>query len=94
MNKALQAFEQFFTDLWHSFSSGWLPVIEAKLLFVWQWLLANPIGALGLSAVLLLWGCLVIRKATHEGWTFARVLLMVLLFVFGLAAMAIVVHLA
>jgi hypothetical protein len=93
MNKTLQAFQQFFTDLWHRFSSEWLPVIEAKLLLFWQWLVANPIGALALSAFLLLWGCLVIRKSTHEGWTFGRVLLMILLFGLGFAAMAIVVHL-
>jgi hypothetical protein len=92
MSKALQAFQQFFTDLWHRFSLEWLPMIEEKLLLFWQWLLANPVGALGLSAFFLLWACLVIRKSTHEGWTFARVLLMVFLFVLGLAAMAIVVH--
>jgi hypothetical protein len=94
MSKTLQAFQQFFTDLWQGFSSGWLPVIEAELLLFWQWLLANPVAALGLSAVLLLWACLVIRKSTHEGWSFARVFLLVLLLVLGFGAMAIVVHLA
>lgn len=93
MSNALQACQEFFTELWHRFTSEWLPVIEAKLLLFWQWLLANPIGALALSAVLLLWGCLVIRKSTHEGWTVARVLLMIVLFGCGFTAMAIVVHL-
>ena len=86
MSKALQAFQQFFADLWQRFNSEWLPVF-------WQWLLANPMITLGFSAVFLLWACLVIRKSTHDGWTFARVLLMLFLFVFGFAAMAIVLHL-
>jgi hypothetical protein len=94
MSNALQAFQQFFTDLWHLFASEWLPVIEAKLLLFWQWLLANPVGALGISAVLLLWACLVIRKSTHDGWSFVRVLLVALLLVLGFAALAIVVQVA
>jgi hypothetical protein len=94
MSKAIQAVQQFFTDLWQGFASGGLPLIEAKLLLFWQWLLANPLGALGLGAILLLWACLIIRKSTHDGWSFARVLLVALLLVLGFAAMAIVVHLA
>ena len=94
MSKALQAFQQFFTDLWQLFASGWLPVIEAKLLLFWQWLLANPIGALAISAILLLWACLVIRKSTHDGWSFVRVLLVALLLALGFAALAIVVQVA
>jgi hypothetical protein len=94
MSQALQACQQFFSDLWHRFNSEWLPVIEAQLLLIWQWLLANPIGALALSVVLLLWACLVIRKSTHEGWTLGRVLLLIILFGCGIAAMAIVVHLS
>jgi hypothetical protein len=94
MNQALQAIQQFFADLWHQFNSGWLPVIEAKLLLFWEWLLANPVATLGISAVLLFWACLVIRKSTHDGWSFVRVLLLLLLLAFGIAGMAIVFHLA
>jgi hypothetical protein len=94
MNESLQAFQQFFADLWHRFNSEWLPVIEANLVLFLQWLLANPIITLGVSAVLLLWACLVIRKSTHDGWTFARVLLIIFLFVLGFAAMLIVLHVA
>src|ERR1700730_18804985 len=94
MNKALQAIEQFFADLWHRFDSAWLPVIEAKLLLFWEWLLANPLATLGFSAFLLLWACLVIRKSTHDGWNFARVVLLLLLLGFGIVGMAIVFHLA
>jgi len=94
MSKALQTFQQFFTDLWHLLASEWLPVVEAKLLLFWQWLLANPIGALGISAVLLLWACLVIRKSTHDGWSFVRVLLVALLLALGIAVLAIVVQVA
>jgi hypothetical protein len=94
MNESLQAFQQFFADLWHRFNSEWLPVIEANLVLFWQWLLANPIITLGVSTVLLLWACLVIRKSTHDGWTFARVLLIIFLFVLGFAAMLIVLHVA
>jgi hypothetical protein len=94
MNESIQAFQQFFADLWHRFNSEWLPVIEANLVLFLQWLLANPIITLGVSAVLLLWACLVIRKSTHDGWTFARVLLIIFLFVLGFAAMLIVLHVA
>jgi hypothetical protein len=94
MNKGLQAIQQFFADLWHQFNSDWLPVIEAKLILFWEWVLANPVATLGFSAVLLFWACLVIRKSTHDGWNFARVLLMLLLLAFGIAGMAIVFHLA
>lgn len=94
MSNAIQAFQQFFTDLWHRFASEWLPLIEAKLLLFWQWLLANPPAALGLAAVLLLWACLIIRKSTHEGWSFVRVVLVALLLVLGFGTMLIVVHLA
>jgi len=92
MSKTLQAFQEFFADHWNRFNSGWLPVVEANPILFWQWLLDNPMVALGFSAVLLLWACLVIRKSTHEGWTFARALLMLFLFVFGFAAMAIALH--
>jgi hypothetical protein len=94
MNQALQAIQQFFADLWHQFDSGWLPVIEAKVLLFWEWLLANPVATLGISAVLLFWACLVIRKSTHHGWSFVRVLLLLLLLALGLVGMAIVFHLA
>ena len=94
MDKALQAIQQFFADLWHRFDSAWLPVIEAKLILFWEWLLANPLATLGISAFLLLWACLVIRKSTHDGWNFARVLLLFLLSVCSAVAMAIVFHAA
>lgn len=89
-----KSFQEFFTDLWHQIASEWLPAMEDKLLLFWQWLLANPVGALGISAVLLLLACLVIRKSTHDGWSFVRVLLAALLLALGLAAMVIVVHVA
>jgi hypothetical protein len=89
-----KVFQQLLPDRWYLFASDWLPALEAKLLLFWQWLLANPLGALGLSAVLLLLACLVIRKSTHDGWSFFRILLTVLLLVLGFAAMIIVVHLA
>lgn len=82
----MQAFQQFFADLWQRFNSEWFPAF-------WQWLLDNPMITIGLSAVFLLWACIVIRKSTHDGWTFARVLLMLFLFGFGFAAIAIVLHL-
>jgi len=75
-------------------ASGLLPAVEDELLLFWQWLLANPIATLVLSAILLLWACLVIRKSTHDGWSFARVFLVILLLVLGFAGMAIVVHVA
>ena len=92
MIKALQTVQQFFADLWHRFDSAWLPVIEAKLILFWEGLLANPLVTLGISAFLLLWACLVIRKSTHDGWNFARIVLLLLLFVCGIVAMAIVFH--
>jgi hypothetical protein len=88
MSKAFQTIQQFLAELWHRFNSEWLPVIEANLILFWQWLLANPIITLGVSAVLFLWACLVIRKSTHDGWTFTRVLLIIFLFVLGFAALA------
>jgi hypothetical protein len=87
-----KAFQQLFVDRGHLLASDWLPIIEDKLLLFWQWLLANPAGALGLSAVLLILACLIIRKSTHDGWSFVRVLLVALLLILGFAAMAIVVH--
>ena len=94
MSQALQAFQQFLTDLRNQLGNRWLPMIEGQLLLFWQWLLANPAGALALSAIFLLWACLVVRKSTHEGWNFPRVFLLVLLLAFGLAAMAVAVHFA
>jgi hypothetical protein len=94
MNKAFQAIQQFCADLWHQFNSEWLPLIEAKLILFWAWLVANPVATLGFSAVLLFWAALVIRKSTHDGWNFARVLLLLLLLALGLVGMAIVFHLA
>jgi hypothetical protein len=88
----MKAFQQFFADLWRRLSSEWLPGIVANLLLFWQWLSAHPIVTLSLSAVLLLWACLVIRKATHEGWNFGRVVLIFFLFVFGFAGLLIVLH--
>jgi hypothetical protein len=92
MSQAFQAFQQFFANLWRRFSSEWLPEIVAKLLLFWQWLSANPIITLSISAVLLLWACLVIRKSTHDGWNVARVLLIFFLFALGFAGIFVVVH--
>ena len=94
MNESLQALQRFLADFGHRFNSEWLPLIEANLTFFWQWLLANPIPTLGLSVVLLLWACLVIRKSSHDGWTFVRVILTFFLFLLGFAGMFIVVHVA
>ena len=94
MNESLQALQRFFADLWHRFDSEWLPAIEANLVLFCQWLFANPIATLGISVVLLLWACLVIRKSTQYDWTFARVLLTVFLFVLGFAGTLIVLHVA
>ena len=68
MSQAFQAFQQFFADVWPRFGTEWLPGIVDNLILFWQWLAANPLIALILSAVLLLWACLVVRKSTHEGW--------------------------
>jgi hypothetical protein len=92
MNESLQAFQRFLADFGHRFNSEWLPVVEANVILFWQWLWANPIPTLGLSAVLLLWACLVIRKSSHDGWTFVRVILTIFLFLLGFAGMFIVVH--
>jgi hypothetical protein len=92
MNESLQPFQRFLAGFWHQFNSEWLPVIEANLALFCQWLFANPIATLGISVVLLLWACLVIRKSTHYDWTFARVLLTVFLFVLGFAGTLIVLH--
>jgi hypothetical protein len=86
MSNAWQTFQQFFGDLWHRFNSEWLPAIETNLTLFWRWLLANPIITLGISALLLLWACLVIRKSTLDGWSFGRVLLVFVLFGFGFGA--------
>ena len=94
MNESLHAFQRFFADLWHRFISQWLPIVEANLVLFWQWLFANPIITLGVSVALLLWACLVIRKSTHDDWTFARFLLVILLFVSGSVAMLIAFQVA
>jgi hypothetical protein len=56
--------------------------------------LAKPVATLGISIVLLLLACLVVRKSTHYGWTFARILLTVSLFVLGFAGTLIALHVA
>ncbi len=89
----IKAFQQISADLWHRFSLDRLPVFEANLMLFWQWLLANPMIPLGFSVVPLLWACFVIRKSTHDDWTFARVLLVLFLFAIGFGAMAIALHL-
>ena len=94
MNESLHAFQRFLAGFWHQFNSEWLPVIEANLVLFWQWLFANPIATLGISVVLLLWACLVIRKSTQHEWTFARFLLTVFLFVLGFAGTLIVLRVA
>jgi hypothetical protein len=92
MNEAWQAFQQFCAALWSRFSLDWLPVIEADLIQFWQWLFANPLFTLGISTVLLVWACLVIRKSMYDGWTFVRCLSILFLFVCGSAAILIVLH--
>ena len=93
MSQAFQAFPQFFADVWPQFGAEWLPGIVDNLVLFWQWLAANPLIALILSAVLLLWACLVIRKSTHEGWNIGRSFLTFLLFGLGFAGIAVVLHL-
>jgi hypothetical protein len=92
MSQAFQAFQQFFADVWHQLDTEWLPGIVDNLTLFWQWLAANPLVALVLSAVLLLWACLVIRKSTHEGWNLGRSFLTFLLFGLGFAGIAVVLH--
>jgi hypothetical protein len=94
MNESLQTFQRFLADFGHRLNREWLPVIEANLVLFCQWLFAQPIATLGISVVLLLLACLVIRKSTHYGWTFARVLLTISLFVLGFAGTLIALHVA
>jgi hypothetical protein len=93
MSQAFQTFHQFFADVWHWVGAEWLPGIVDNLILFWQWLAANPLIALILSAVLLLWACLVIRKSTHEGWNIRRSVLTFLLFGLGFAGILVVLQL-
>jgi hypothetical protein len=94
MNESLLAIQRFWTDFAHRLNTEWLPLIEAKLQLVWQWLFATPIAMLGVSIILLLLACLVMRKSTHYGWTFARGLLTISLFLLGFTGTLIVLHAA
>jgi hypothetical protein len=94
MNESLQAFQRFLADFGHRLNTELLPVIEANLVLFCQWLFAKPIATLGISVVLLLFACLVIRKSTHYGWTFARVLLTISLLGLGFAGTLIALHVA
>jgi hypothetical protein len=94
MNESLQAFQRFLAHFEHRLNTNWLPMIEANLVLFIQWLFAKPIATLGISIVLLLLACLVIRKSTHYGWTFTRILLTISLFVLGFAGTLIVFHVA
>jgi hypothetical protein len=93
MSQAFQTSQQFFADVWHWFGTESPPGIVDNLILFWQWLAANPLIALILSAVLLLWACLVIRKSTHEGWNIRRSVLTLLLFGLGFAGILVVLQL-
>ena len=92
MDKTRQAAQQFLSDLWQRLNAEWLPALTSFLLLLWQWLLANLIITAILSGVLLLSGCLIVRKATGEGWNAGRVVGALVLFLLGLAGVAVVVH--
>jgi hypothetical protein len=85
MDKTHQAAQQFLSDLWQRLNAEWLPALTS-------WLLANLIITAILSGVLLLSGCLIVRKATGEGWNAGRVVGALVLFLLGLAGVAVVVH--
>ncbi len=87
MDKTPQA-----ADLWHRFSAEWLPALTSFLLYLWQWLLANLIVTAVLSGLLLLGGCMIVRKATEEGWNTGRIFCTIVLFLLGLAGVLVVVH--
>jgi hypothetical protein len=94
MNESLQAFQRFLADFGHRLNKEWLPAVETNFVLFGQWLFAKPVATLGISIVLLLLACLVVRKSTHYGWTFARILLTVSLFVLGFAGTLIALHVA
>ena len=64
------------------------------LVYEIETLLSLNLLAEGISVVLLLWACLVIRKSTQYGWTSARVLLTIFLFELGFAGTLVVVRVA
>lgn len=69
MDKTRQADQQFLSELWHRFNAEWLPALTNLLLLLWEWLLANLIITAILSGLLLLGGCLIVRKATGKAGT-------------------------
>jgi hypothetical protein len=92
MDKTRQADQQFLSELWHRFNAEWLPALTNLLLLLWEWLLANLIITAILSGLLLLGGCLIVRKATGEGWNARLIVGALVLFLLGLAGVAVVVH--
>ncbi len=92
MDKTRQAAQQFFIDFWHRLNAEWLPALTSLLLFLWQRLQDNPPVTLGLSSVILILGCWIVRKATEEGWNCGRIFWTIVLFVLGLAGMGVVIH--
>jgi hypothetical protein len=92
MDKAAQAIQQFFTDLWHQFNSEWLPALTSFFLLLWQGLQDNIVLTLALSGVILLLGCLTVRKGTKEGWNVGRIFWTIVLFLLGLVGILVVVH--
>jgi hypothetical protein len=92
MDKTRQAAQQFFIDFWHRLNAEWLPALTSFLLFLGQRLQNNPVVTLGLSGLILLLGCLIVRKATEEGWNGGRIFWTIVLFVLGLAGMGVVIH--
>jgi hypothetical protein len=92
MDKTRQGAPQFFSELWHRLNAEWLPAFTNFVLLLWQWLLDNLIITAILSGLFLLGGCWIVRKATGEGWNAGRIVGALVLFLLGLAGVAVVVH--
>jgi hypothetical protein len=92
MEETRQATQRFFTDLWHRFNAEWFPALTNFLPFLWQWLQDNRVATLVLSGVILILGCLIVRKAAEHGWNGVRIFWAIAYFSLGLAGMVVVVR--
>jgi hypothetical protein len=88
----VNAFLSWCSHFWHTMiHHGW-PMLEDQFALLIRTLMTNVPLTLFLSAVALIWSCLVFRSVTIGNWRWMPTLLMIVLFIAGMVGIIFVVR--
>ena len=80
------------SQFWQPLSQRWCPILENQVPLLLHTLMTNVPLTMFLSFSALICSCLILRSMTVGNWGWMRALLMILLFLVGMAGVIFVAH--